>query len=214
MSLSRRARWSVAAAGALAGAAAAWLLYQRVQAAAEIDRLASTLALEPGTRVADVGAGKGRFALAVARIVGPDGRVFATEIDPERLLQIRQAVERERLANVTVIEAGSTETGLADGCCDAAYLRDVYHHLADPAAVDRGLHRALVPGGRLLVIDFEPGWFLTRFFPVEGAPARRGGHGVAPDQVIEELTAAGFELDRRIERWGFGTFAVVFRRPA
>jgi ubiquinone/menaquinone biosynthesis C-methylase UbiE len=214
MGVSRRAaRWLLAALAAVLAVAGGYLLYQRSGEAREIDRLATELRLAPGARVADIGAGKGRVAFALARRVGDAGRIFATEIDPERLGQLREAIEREQIRNVEVIEAGAADTGLEAGCCDAAYLRDVYHHLSNPVSIDRDLHRAIRPGGRLVVIDFEPGWFLTRFYPVEGAPANRGGHGVPPEVAIEELRAAGFELDRRIDGWGSSTYALVFDRP-
>lgn len=206
----RRAGWMVS--GVLLAAVAVTAVSIRRNADAEVDRLTEALRLDRGTRVADVGAGKGQLALALARRVGADGHVFATEIDAARLDQIRDAVAREGLGNVTVIEAGEAETGLAPACCDAAYLRDVYHHLGDPRAINESLHQAIRPGGRLAVIDFEPSWFLSRFFPVEDVPADRGGHGVTSEIVIEELEAAGFALEERIEDWGFGTFAVVFRR--
>ncbi|HVR28758.1 MAG TPA: methyltransferase domain-containing protein [Thermoanaerobaculia bacterium] len=212
-SLSRRGRWGIGILAVLTAGGAVLLLYQRKEQAAEIDRLVETLELEAGSRLADVGAGKGRVAFALAERVGPGGQVLATEIDAKRLRQMRDTIERRRIENVTVVEAGETETGLADACCEAAYLRDVYHHLGDPAAIDASLFRAIRPGGRLVVIDFEPSWFLSRLFPVEHAPANRGGHGVSPEIVIGELTAAGFELERRIDEWGFGSFAVVFRRP-
>lgn len=213
MTLSRSGRWVLGLAAVLTVGGATALVYQRREQAAEIERLVEELELQPGSRVADVGAGTGRLAFALAERVEPGGQVLATEIDDERLRQMRDTIEREGIDNVTVIEAGEQETGLAEGWCDAAYLRDVYHHLGDPAAIDASLFRAIRPGGRLVVIDFEPSWFLSRFFPVEHVPANRGGHGVSPEIVIGELTAAGFELERRIDQWGFGTFAVVFRRP-
>jgi SAM-dependent methyltransferase len=213
MGLTGRARWGVIVAAMLVAGLGALLAWRHATTAAEAVRLADALRLEPGHQVSDVGAGEGRLAFAMAERVGPDGRVYATEIDPERLAELRSAIARDGLENVSVIEGGETETGLEDGCCDAVYLRDVYHHLTDPAAIDASLHRAIRNGGRLVVIDFEPSWFLTRFFPVEHAPSNRGGHGVTPDAVIAELEAAGFALERRIDDWGFGTFALIFRRP-
>jgi precorrin-6B methylase 2 len=95
-------------------------------------RLRQVLILETGKAVADVGAGKGELTFALASEVGPKGRVFSTEIDPERLRRLRQAVLAAQLDNVTVVEARSTETGLPANCCDAIVLRRVYHHLTEP----------------------------------------------------------------------------------
>ncbi|MPY91139.1 MAG: methyltransferase domain-containing protein [Luteitalea sp.] len=179
---------------------------------AEAADIASALQLEPGSSVADVGAGKGTFSIELARKVGPDGQVFATEIDEKLLKQIRRAATDASLHNVTVIEGGEADAGLPEACCDAVFLRGVYHHLTQPATTNASLFRALRPGGRLAIIDFPPSRWLSFFFPVRDVPANRGGHGVPAELVIEELTAAGFALDQRIDDWRNNRYCLVFRR--
>jgi SAM-dependent methyltransferase len=183
----------------------------------EMPRLRQVLALEPGSAVADVGAGRGEVTLALAAEVGPGGRVFSTEIAPEAREQIRAAVAAARLDTVTVVQAQARGTGLPTGCCDAVLLRRVYHHLTDPASINDDLLRALRPGGVLAIIDFPP--MLSWLWPwaPTGAPPNRGGHGVPAHLVVEEVTASGFELVQVIDDWpGRGplaSYCVVFRRP-
>jgi ubiquinone/menaquinone biosynthesis C-methylase UbiE len=162
--MSRRLRrWVVVGLLALAGVvvlAAASLPYLPIihgTTADEVERLAAWLEVQPGTRVADVGAGDGTFAAALARRVGPSGHVYATELADERLTDIRQTAAEARLSNVTVIEGAVSSTNLPEACCDALFSRVVYHHLTDPAAINADIFRALRPGGRLVIIDFEPG---------------------------------------------------------
>ncbi|HEX7061517.1 MAG TPA: methyltransferase domain-containing protein [Woeseiaceae bacterium] len=177
----------------------------------EIERLAEWLRIEPGSRVADVGAGDGTYAVALARLVGPSGHVYATEIDNDSLAEIRRAATEAGLANVTVIEGAVSRTNLPDACCDAIYSRLVYHHLTDPDAINADILRALRPGGRLMIIDFEPGNVLDIF--QSGTAERHGGHGTPKGTVTKEVTAAGFELLRGPETWRGRTYAVLFRRP-
>jgi ubiquinone/menaquinone biosynthesis C-methylase UbiE len=80
--------------------------------------------------------------------------VYSTDINPERLKEIRQAVEKAGLQNVTVVEGGSARTNLPDECCDAIFMRHVYHHLGDPPGMNASLLRSLKPGGRVAVVDF------------------------------------------------------------
>jgi ubiquinone/menaquinone biosynthesis C-methylase UbiE len=172
----------------------------------EMPRLRQVLALDTGKVVADVGAGKGELTLALAREVGSNGRVFSTELDPERLRGLREAVVAARLDNVTVVEASVSETGLPPNCCDAIVLRRVYHHVTDPAGISASLLRSLRPGGVLAVIDFPPPFFFSR-----------GSFGVPAQAVIGEVTSGGFELVRVIDDWpGRGplaSYCVVFRKP-
>ena len=216
--MSRRLRrWSIvglltfAAVIVVLAANAPYLPVVHGSSADEIERLAEWLRIEPGAHVADLGAGDGSHAVALARRVGPSGHVYATEIDVERLAEIRQAVREAGLANVTVIEGAVSRTNLPDACCDALYSRMVYHHLSDPDAINADIRRALRPGGRLLIIDFEPGGALD-IFPSNTAE-RHGGHGTPKETVTKEVTAAGFELLRGPETWRGRTYAVLFQRP-
>jgi ubiquinone/menaquinone biosynthesis C-methylase UbiE len=194
----------------LAAAASAASRFER-----EVDRLAALLALEPGSRVADVGAGKGKFALALAERVGPEGHVYATEIDAKLRAKIERAAGDAGLANLTVVEALEDATGLPDGCCDAIFLRSVYHHLTKPELVLASLARALRPGGRLAVIDFRPTRWLALWTPKDVPD--RGGHGVRPEIVSREAAAAGFEPLGLEEDWPSSwlvpRYAITFRRP-
>jgi ubiquinone/menaquinone biosynthesis C-methylase UbiE len=166
----------------------------------EAARLADLLGLRPGSTVADVGAGTGRFALAFAERVGPSGRVYATELEAEQLDAIRDAAREAGLANVEAVQAEAAASGLPTACCGAILLRDVYHHLTQPLDVARDLRRALAPGGVLVVVDFGPTWFLRPFTPA-GVDAERGGHGITIDAALRELREAGFEEVRRVEPW-------------
>ncbi len=166
---------------------------------AESQRLTELLAIEPGMVVADVGAGKGGWTLDMSRVVGRDGHVFSTEIDPKRIGEIRAAVVDAGVNNVTVIEGTPQDTGLPEGCCDAIFLRHVHHHITHPEAMHASLHRALRPGGRLAIIDFEP---FPRLFGIpRGVPENRAGHGMPLEVLVDELSGAGFELEHRIDDW-------------
>jgi SAM-dependent methyltransferase len=181
------------------------------------DEITQMLAIKPGDRVAEIGAGNGAMAVRMARKVGPTGLVFATEIDPARIEEIRERVHNAGLNNVTVVTATPTDSGLSAGCCDAAYMLDVYHHVTDPAATDASIFRALKPDARLLLYDFPPTIWLA-LFKVNGVPANRGGHGVADDIVINEMSTAGFREVEETRPWHAGFFirdkyCLVFSKP-
>jgi len=180
--------------------------------AAEMERLAAWLEVQPGTRVADLGAGDGKFAIALARRVGPSGHVYATELDDKRLADIRQSSTQAGLSNVSVIKGAVSRTNLPDACCDALFSRVVYHHLTEPAAINADVFRALRPGARLVIIDFEPGGIMNWFGGSETAD-RHGGHGTPKETVVREVRAAGFQLLRGPETWRGRIYAVLFRRP-
>ena len=172
---------------------------------AEVERLADVLDIQPGDTVADVGAGDGWLSIEVAALVGESGQVFATELSADRRDAIRTAVAAARLDNVTVVEAGEHETNLPPSCCDAIFLRRVYHHLTDPAATNASLHAALKPGGRLAVVELEFNGFLR---PLRGWP-----HWTDDEQVVAEVTATGLTHVETLD-WPLGAhYAALFRKP-
>jgi predicted methyltransferase len=133
--------------------------------------------------------------------------VFATEIDQAKLATLRSEAAKRRLTNVIILESKEAETNLPAECCDAIFLRRVYHHLTKPAEFDAALLRSLKPGGRLAIIDFPPRPGLE---PVEGVPANRGGHGIPQKVVIAELTSAGLQLVKTVNDWPADDYCVLF----
>lgn len=188
-------------------AAAVFAVRVQGNAADEIKRLAALMQWKPGTIAADIGAGDGQYSFAAAEHVGTIGKVYATEIDAKKLEELRSEVTKRKLQNVVVVESKEADTNLPPACCDAIFLRRVYHHLTKPVEFDANLMRSLKPGGRLAIIDFPPRAGLD---PVEGVPANRGGHGIPQKIVIEELTAAGLQVEKVVNDWPENDYCVLF----
>lgn len=173
-------------------------------------RLVEHLQVRPGMRLAEIGAGAGGLTVALASEVGPEGHVYSNELSRDRRAAIRTAVTRAGLSNVTVVEGEAADANLPEACCDGIFMRNVYHHFDDPAAMNASLWRSLKPGGRLAIIDFPP-----RGGREAAAPRGRDAgsrHGVSPETVELELRAAGFEI---VATTGAGgrEFIVVGRKP-
>ncbi len=193
--------------GLVCAAAVVFGAQVRGDATEEIKRLAELMGWKAGTVVADIGAGDGKYTLAAVEWVGASGKVFATEIDAKKLAELREEVAKRKLGNVIVEESKEAETNLPAGCCDAIFLRRVYHHLTKPAEFDASLVRSLKSGGRLAIIDFAPRAGLE---PVEGVPSNRGGHGIPQKIAIEELSAAGLQVEKIVNDWPEDSYCVLF----
>src|SRR5260370_2996989 len=164
-------------------------------AAGEIGRLAELMPIGaqgrgwgPGTVVEDIGAGDGKYAFAAVERVGASGKVYATEIDAKKLAELKSEVEKRKLANVVVVESKEADTNLPAGCCDAIFLRHVYHHLTKPAGFDARLGGALKPGGRVASIGFPPRGGLD---PGGGVPGKPGGERVSAKSLVGERNGGG-----------------------
>jgi precorrin-6B methylase 2 len=154
--------------------------------------------------VAEIGAGTGWLTVDVAARVGPAGRVYSTDLSPARRDDIRQAVAEAALTNVIVVEAAERGTNLPPECCDAIFMRRVYHHLSDADAINASLHDALKPEGLLVVIDFDP----------DGLVGMITGMGIERTQLADEIATAGLEMVRTDDWPGWDHYVAVFRRVA
>src|SRR5262249_60040079 len=201
----------VAIALLVAAPLAAW--YWRDTSPAELEILATILDWRPGRTIAEIGAGKGKMTVTVAERVGPSRHVFSTELDTKRLTDIQAAVLKRKLTNITIIKSGESDTNLPPACCDAVFMRDVYHHFTHPAQIDASLLRALKPGGLLAVIDFPPSKVLGFIAPIDGVSKGRGGHCVSQQGLFKELPGAGFQGDGIPTDWPGSSYCVVFRKP-
>lgn len=166
------------------------------------ERVVAALRLKPGQSVADLGAGTGYFTVPLARAVGANGTVYAVEIEPNLVAHLRQRADDENMPQVVPVLASHDTPRLPRGGVDLILVVDTFHHLDHRAEYLPKLAAALTPRGRLVVIDWkkEP-------LP-EGPPL---DHKLASDEVIAEVTAAGFEVAERPEFLPYQYF-LIFRK--
>jgi SAM-dependent methyltransferase len=143
--------------------------------------------LKPGMRVADIGAGTGLFTRLFAREVGPGGKVFAVDIAPQFIAHIEKTCREAGLKNVVGVVCTPDSAKLPANSIDLAFICDTYHHFEYPAKTLRSIHRALRPGGHLVLIDFHR---------IEGKSSEWVlGHVRAGQEVFtREIVAAGFKV--------------------
>jgi predicted methyltransferase len=148
--------------------------------------LVAALQLAPGSTVADVGAGTGYFEPHLAAAVGPTGKVLAVDVEPTLIEHLRVRGAREGWATVEPRLGAVDDPGLRPGEVDAVLLVDVYHHIDGRVDWFRRLAPALRPGGRLIVVDFDPASDDDHGPPQD--------HRLPADVVERELTEAGWTL--------------------
>ena len=150
-----------------------------------VDVVLQRLALRPGMRVADVGAGTGYFALPMARAVLPGGQVFAVDMQPEMLERLRARVEPELPIVLVVGEA--THTALEGASVDVVLFANVWHEVDDRPAALAEATRLLRPGGRIAILDWR-----TDVAQPPGPPL---DHRIAASDVATMLKGNGFSID-------------------
>ena len=142
------------------------------------------IGIRPGMVVADVGAGTGYMTFRLAQLVGPSGKVIATDLQPEMLQIIRTKAGREHIANVEVVRGIETDARLPEGTIDLALLVDVYHEFRYPQAMLQSIRRSLTPQGELVLIEYRKGRSVGshRVHPSDeccGGPARGRSGGIS-----------------------------------
>jgi SAM-dependent methyltransferase len=140
-----------------------------------------------GTTVADVGTGSGYFTVRLAARVGPQGRVFANDLQPEMLTMLAARLKRERIANVTLVQGSIDNPKLPSASTDLVLMVDVYHEFSEPQKMLRGIRSALKPGGRLVLLEYRK--------EDPNVPIRFE-HKMSVAEAKMELEAEGFRLSR------------------
>jgi predicted methyltransferase len=149
------------------------------------ERVIMALALAEGDRVAEIGAGDGYWLPWLSRAVGPSGRVYAVEVEDDKVEDLRERVEREALGNVVVVRGQYGDPELPDGGIDLAMTCLTYHHIEGQTAYFARLRRDLAPGGRVAHLDDRHD---------VGPPLRwiMAGHWSDPDAIVREMSEAGY----------------------
>ncbi len=156
---------------------------------AKRNEIVEALGLRPGMSVADVGAGTGFFTRLFAEKVGATGRVYAIDIAPQFLAHIAAESKKRGQTNVVTVRGDQDGIKLPPQSVDLVFLSDVYHHLEKPEKALSSIHRALRPGGTLVVIEFDK---------VEGK---------STPFVLKHVRATKNVFRKEIETAGFQEFA-------
>lgn len=119
------------------------------------DRALEAIHLVNGSTVADVGAGSGYMTVKMARRVGPTGKVYASDIQPEMLVLLRQRLTRERVSNVEPVLGQIDDPRLPSAAIDLILMVDVYHEFSEPQKMLRRMRDALKPDGRLVLLEYR-----------------------------------------------------------
>jgi ubiquinone/menaquinone biosynthesis C-methylase UbiE len=164
-----------------------WLEREGRDETQQPEKVLDALQIAPGSTVADVGAGTGYFSLRLAKRVGPQGRVLATDIQPQMLALLRANMEKAGVQNVELILATPTDAKLPSGQLDLVLLVDVYHELEYPEETLAQLRQALKPQGRLMLIEYRG---------EDSAVPIKPDHKMTLHKVKEEVEPMGFRMQQ------------------
>ena len=169
------------------------------------EKIVAAIGLQPGMAMADIGAGTGLFTLHFAQAVGENGKVYAVEIAKNFLEHIKARASRASASNVQAILCTEKSVELPEASIDLAFICDGGDHFEYPNASLATLHKALKPGGTLVLIDFKR-------IPGESSDFVMG-HVRAGQEVFEaEVIAAGFEKIDEVKGVLKENYFVKFRR--
>ena len=174
--------------------------------------LVSHLGLGKGSIIADIGAGNGRDTWVFADIAGETGKVFAEEIEEEKVKSLKDSAEEKNLPQVVAVLGSSVNPCLPENSVDLVYMNRVYHHFARPREMLRGIWRSLKPGGFLVIVDQRRGT-LRDWVPRH---EREQKHFlIAETTVVREAREEGFKFVECAEEFWHekDPFVLVFQRP-
>ena len=158
-------------------------------------KIMEIIGLAPGMSIAEIGAGRGRVVIHLADRVGPKGKVYAEDIDADRLRDLTERCRRIGFTNVEVILGEVTDPKLPAGASDVILIVGSYQHFTDPVTLMRNSRGALKANGRVAIVD--------RFAEKDGQD------NVSEKTMLAQMDKAGFVLDR-IDRVAKGNPVYLF----
>jgi ubiquinone/menaquinone biosynthesis C-methylase UbiE len=167
---------------------AAWLSRKERWLVEKPQLLLDALSIRRGMKVADIGAGTGFITVQLARRVGRQGLVVASELQPRMLHAL--LARPDLPSNVVPVLSTPVHTGLPSNTFDLILLVDVYHEAPRPDLLLKGLRRALKPNGRLALVEYRKE---DRRLPIDSR------HRMTARQIMLELQASRFKLVQRFE---------------
>lgn len=167
------------------------------------EEVVAALDLKAGQQVADIGAGSGYFSVRLARAVGPQGKVYAVDIQQDLMDHLAGRAKQEDLPNLAPTLGTPADPNLKAGSVDLIFICDVVHHIENRQGYYAKLAQALKPGGRIAIVDF-----FKRELPVGPGVAMK----IAKPDMVAELEQAGFKLQTEHGFLPYQYFLVFGRR--
>ena len=177
-------------AGVMGAAGADWLVRPERAAEEQPDKAIELMGIARGATVADIGAGNGYMTWRLAERVGPTGKVFANDIQPEMLEMLRGNMQQRKLTNVETVLGSFDDPKLPANTLDLVLLVDVYHEFSEPQKMLRRIREALKPDGRLVLLEYRG---------EDAAVPIRPEHKMTVARVRAELEPEGYRVDRVLE---------------
>jgi precorrin-6B methylase 2 len=181
---------------------AAWLEREEREQEERGSRLLAALKLQPGMVVADIGAGSGWYTRRLAPLVGPQGRVYAVDVQPQMVAMLEEIARRPGFGNVVPVLGTTVDVKLPAGSLDLSIMVDVYHELEFPWEMLASLVRATRPGGRIVFVEYRAE---DAFVPIKTL------HKMSEAQVRREAAVFPLEWERTVRTLPW-QHVIVFRR--
>lgn len=147
------------------------------------EQVMDSLGVKPGMVIAEIGAGRGRYVVHMARRVGKAGKIYANDIDKKSLDYLDYRCQRDSIPNIVTVLGNVTNPLLPNATMDLIYIINTYHHLDKPVELMKNIIPSLKPGGRLVIIEHDP---------VKVPEA--GSHSTAKEVLLKQANQAGLEM--------------------
>ncbi len=148
-------------------------------------KVMDAIGVKPGMLIGEVGAGNGRYAVKMAKRVGPLGKIYANDINPGKINYLNLRCKRDGITNIETIRGTVIDPKLPKEKLDIVYLINTFHHLDKPVELMKNIIPALKPRGRLVIIEHET-----------EKSGYMDGHSTPKKTVIKQAREAGFKLER------------------
>ncbi|HTS51077.1 MAG TPA: class I SAM-dependent methyltransferase [Bryobacteraceae bacterium] len=177
-------------AGVMSAAGSDWLDRPEREEEEHPDQALQAIGIRRGMVVADVGAGSGVMTFKMAKLVGPSGKVYAVDIQPQMLEILQTRAQRDKVTNVQTVLDTVSDPKLPAGAIDLILLVDVYHEFSQPQAMLDHMREALKPNGRLVLLEYRKEDPTVPILP---------DHKMSVSEVKAEVEPEGFQFDQVIE---------------
>lgn len=192
-------------AGTMSAAGAPWLVRSEREQEEQPDKALDELKIARGSVVADIGAGVGYLSWRLAERVGPAGKVYANDIQPEMLDLLRQNMRQRHLSNVEPVLGEADDPKLPQGHLDLVLMVDVYHEFSQPQKMLRHIRQALKPDGRMVLLEYRAEDPTVPILPL---------HKMTVAQVKAEIEPEGFRLVQVIETLPRQHILIFTKKPS